>query len=456
MNTSENAPTIYNGRYQVQPPQSDSRFQRAFDNVDNSTVIIETLSNGPRSESAEPGDLDQLRALTSLDHRCLLTVKDIFSNADGTFIVAESIDGRTLQDLFSASRPPTLTQLMRWFDQLLDVIGFLHTGNASFLHNDIAPHNVCVTDSGNLKLKYPAVALELTREAGNEPYQSLEMHWKDLDMSSRMVISRFFEGESEILLKSPLDERSDIYSASALLYFALTSTVPVDAVSRATEVAATGRDPLIAPTLINPSVSEPVSDVVMKGIQIRRENRYSTASEMRAALADALSGLYDSLTRLPNEIQFAHHIRGAIRNVENGSSGPFAIMLFDVNGLDDIAARLGGSARDQVLLTISDLLKSSLRTNDVIALIGSNRFGLLLLEAARPDDLKRVVERIQSRLDHPFFLEGEEEKITTTAGIVVSAKRGNDPEHYFLEAASAIQSAKELGTSHCIIYDRRS
>src|SRR5262249_26858180 len=71
---------------------------------------------------------------------------------------------------------------------------------------------------------------------------------------------------------------SDLYALSALLYHALTGWAPPTAAQREAGT------PLNGPRALNPNLSTLIEQVLLRGLQIKPENRYQSAREMRMSL----------------------------------------------------------------------------------------------------------------------------------------------------------------------------
>jgi sulfatase modifying factor 1 len=84
--------------------------------------------------------------------------------------------------------------------------------------------------------------------------------------------------------KSGIDQRSDIYSLGATLYYFLTKTIPRDSICRAIDFRRYGEDRLPLIRKINPNISRNTEEVVLKAIQLCKEDRYQTIDEFEEAL----------------------------------------------------------------------------------------------------------------------------------------------------------------------------
>jgi len=76
----------------------------------------------------------------------------------------------------------------------------------------------------------------------------------------------------------------------------LTNTLPSDAVSRASAVVNEEPDPLVPADHLNPDVSPGLAAILTRAMALRREQRYASASELRAHLRGAKQSIQNSPT----------------------------------------------------------------------------------------------------------------------------------------------------------------
>ena len=104
---------------------------------------------------------------------------------------------------------------------------------------------------------------------------------------------------------SGTDAKSDLYSLAATVYHLLTSTKPVDALTRATTLVNGRADPLAPASEVNPHIPCAVSDVLMQAMALKRDERPSSAAEMRCMLRDALRPATESQSTKPRQANTA-------------------------------------------------------------------------------------------------------------------------------------------------------
>ena len=289
---------LQEGRYRISQPTTDSQNETvydAYDTVRNTNVLVKEIpltfgkaGSLAQKETNAQAFAAEAKKLTRLKHDSLLHVEDFFSDTDRQYLVMEAVDGDSLQELMKRNdRPFPLADVLDWADRLLDALNYLHTSATPVFHKNVRPENIVLGSNGRIKL--------LGFTTANDPdadsalcYSPLEQVWGGLDSASQNAIINSLDERAERILKEPADARSDIYSLGATFYFLVTGREPVSALERAIEVFDGSPDPLKEPTKLNARIPDEISDVLMKAMEIRRENRYDSAVIMRQVLKTAL------------------------------------------------------------------------------------------------------------------------------------------------------------------------
>lgn len=241
-----------------------------------STVALkETLVEG---EAFRKAFEREAHLLASLRHPALPVVSDHFNESDGQFLVMQYIPGEDLSKLCEANAGPfPLSVVLRWADQLLDALDYLHTRTPAVLHRDIKPQNMKLTDRGEL------ILLDFGLAKGTASSQGKSQ----LSGGSSVVGFTLAYAPLEQIEGSGTEPRSDIYSAAATLYHLLTNVKPPDAIARAMALVSGRRDPLRPANVVNPLVPPDVVALLDAAMANSPEDRPSSAAELRRALRDA-------------------------------------------------------------------------------------------------------------------------------------------------------------------------
>lgn len=99
---------------------------------------------------------------------------------------------------------------------------------------------------------------------------------------------------------------------------------------------------------------------------------------------------YEIMTGLYNRNYFIHFI---LDNNRSDLALPLCFVLFDLDGLKTINDNLGHSEGDKLIIRFADILKESLRGNDIAARIGGDEF-ILVLPDTEKEEAEKIVKRI--------------------------------------------------------------
>lgn len=256
------------GRYQVLRPLGaggmgtlflarDLRFERRY------VALKENLN---RSPAAQAQFRLEAEVLATLRHPNLPTVTDHFITPDGRqFLVMDYVEGEDLQALVSRQGPQPEQRVLAWAAQVLNALEYLHSQQPPIIHRDVKPANIRVTPEGKAVLvdfgiakymvtgHYTATAAARTGSPGYAPIEQ-------------------YAGMGST------DQRTDIYSLGATLYFVLTGYVPLEA------PLLTAGQALPPPRRLNPAISPRTEQAILRAMKQRPEARFQSAAEMRAAL----------------------------------------------------------------------------------------------------------------------------------------------------------------------------
>lgn len=219
----------------------------------------------------------EARILARLRHPVLPKVIDHFVENGDQYLVMEHISGDDLSKrLEAANKPFPLSWVMFWADQLLDALSYLHAHEPPIVHRDIKPQNLKLTDENHIVLLDFGLSKDFDTKSTSNP----------LNSASVAGYSPHFASMEQIR-GTGTDARSDIYSLSATLYQLLANVVPVDALTRADALLGGKADPIVPLDKLNPEVTPAISEVILKGVAIRQEERFTTAGEMQKSLRRA-------------------------------------------------------------------------------------------------------------------------------------------------------------------------
>ncbi len=212
----------------------------------------------------------EARLLNSLKHNALPRVSDHFEERDSQFLVMEYIPGEDVATMLETDHAQFSTELvLKWADQLLDALDYLHNQDIPVVHRDIKPQNLKVNSRGDI------ILLDFGLAKGNPTDAGHQTAAKSIFGYSRNYASL------EQIQGTGTDPRSDLYSLAATLYHLLTAVPPEDALTRAMAVLSQRPDPLTPANKVNPSIPRGVAGVLQKALDLNADGRPASATEMR-------------------------------------------------------------------------------------------------------------------------------------------------------------------------------
>lgn len=164
--------------------------------------------------------------------------------------------------------------------------------------------------------------------------------------------------------------------------------------------------------------------------------------------------LHDTLTDLPNRVQFMQRLDEAVKRTAGNSYAKFAVLFLDLDRFKVVNDSLGHAIGDKLLIEVSEKLKSCVRPGDVVARLGGDEFTILLNRSGDAAEVARVAERLQSRISEPVKIDNYEVFTTASIGIVVAGGVERSAEDFLRDADAAMYRAKEAGKARYEVFDR--
>ena len=270
--------TVLQGRYRIVRRLGQGGMGTVYEAVDErvSAAVVVKEANEATDENQRREFEREARLLANLQHRTLPKVMDYFIEGGFEYLVMEFVPGYDLGELLRRRGSPFhLKAVLRWADELLGVLEYLHGLNPPILHRDIKPSNLKLTQREDIYLLDFGLAKGATGKM-------------TMTQASRSVRGYTpIYAPLEQIAGQGTDPRSDIYALGATLYHLLTNAPPVDAPSRDEQLEYEKPDPLPPLRQLNPKVPEAVAEVVHRALSIKRKGRFESAAEMREALRRA-------------------------------------------------------------------------------------------------------------------------------------------------------------------------
>jgi diguanylate cyclase (GGDEF)-like protein len=178
--------------------------------------------------------------------------------------------------------------------------------------------------------------------------------------------------------------------------------------------------------------------ILQKEVERRTEELSRANSALKQALEQvSILARTDALTGLFNRRYFDEQFELEMRRAERFNR-PLSLVVLDLDRFKEVNDRHGHSTGDDVLRRFAELALRENRSTDVLARIGGEEFGLLLLGTCA-EEAMIVAERLRSAQEREGLL------TTVSAGIAGVSRTRTTQAELFEEADRALYRAKQNG-----------
>jgi len=262
----------------------------AHDDVLDRDVALKIMSG---RYSADDEFVERFRreaqSAAALSHSNIISIYDRGASEDGTYYIAmEYLPGGTLKDRIlkrGALMPRTAAAVAL---QIAEALRAAH--HAGVVHRDIKPHNVLITDAGDVKVGDFGIARAAT---------------SDTMTKTGLILGTAHYISPEQAMGDPVGPQSDLYSLGVVLYEMLTGTLPYDAETSLGIAMKHVNGHFTPPREINPEVTEGMNAVTVRLLAKNPGDRYADADELIEDLERVLDGLEPAAleaTRVMNRV----------------------------------------------------------------------------------------------------------------------------------------------------------
>lgn len=217
-------------------------------------------------KKGKSGFLSEARILAKFSSDSnIVAVRDFFEENNTAYIVMEYLEGITLKEYISKNGMMSFENASSMLLPIMDSLSKIHS--LGLIHRDISPSNIMITKDGSIKL----LDFGATRNISGVDEKSLSV-----------MLKPGYAPEEQYRSKGVQGPWTDIYALCATFYKMVTGVTPDDAMNRLFS------DEVKSPTLINPNITDDVSTVILKGMSINQNDRYSCIDELKSAIITCL------------------------------------------------------------------------------------------------------------------------------------------------------------------------
>jgi diguanylate cyclase (GGDEF)-like protein len=156
----------------------------------------------------------------------------------------------------------------------------------------------------------------------------------------------------------------------------------------------------------------------------------------------------DFLTGLYNRRYFFKNVGSYFSDaIQNGEG--FAIAMIDIDNFKRINDTYGHEMGDKVIVSLSEILRTSVNQKDIVARFGGEEFCLLLKDISAHNVLV-AVERLRANIERNIIISDKGEEIRFTISIGVSVSHEDTLEEDIDQADLLLYNAKQGGRNQIV------
>ena len=161
---------------------------------------------------------------------------------------------------------------------------------------------------------------------------------------------------------------------------------------------------------------------------------------------------YDALTGMPNRVLLADRLQQAMLQSQRRKSA-LAVAYLDLDGFKPVNDQHGHEVGDQLLVTLSQRMKASLRESDTLARIGGDEFVALLVDIGERRDCELLLSRLLQAAATPVRVDGALLQLSASIGVTLYPQDNADADQLVRHADQAMYLAKQAGKNRFHLFD---
>jgi len=160
---------------------------------------------------------------------------------------------------------------------------------------------------------------------------------------------------------------------------------------------------------------------------------------------------YDFLTGLPNRQQLQQQLDQILEDAGrlNRRVAVLCVGLDDFKGINEQFSYQTG---DQLLLALSDRLRSHSGRLGALARLGGDQFALVQADIEQPYEAAELAQSVLDDLDNPFMLDQQQVRLRATIGITLFPEDGDSTEKLLQKAEQTMTLAKSRSRNRYQFY----
>lgn len=162
----------------------------------------------------------------------------------------------------------------------------------------------------------------------------------------------------------------------------------------------------------------------------------------------------DHLTGLANRRYLNKHLQQFLLEQKryNKTAALFYLDLDDFKRVND---SMGHNFGDQLLIQIANRITKLVRVGDIVARLGGDEFAVLLLNTDSVNSISKIADKLIEKIKRPVIIGDRSCVISTSIGITLIPKDGNNALELLRNADMAMYIAKNSGKNRYSFFDKK-
>ena len=225
-------------------------------------VAIKTLSRSGRDRRRL---VDEAKNVASLDHPGIVPLYEFEFNGENPYLVYRYAAGKPLASLLSDGDGLPIKRAIEIIIEVLDAISCAH--DRGVLHRDLSPGNIVVDTEEHAQILDFGISTIL-----------------DAGATAAELVGTANYLAPECLSSGTVGPHSDVFSIATIFYEMLTGRKLFSADSQVAVVYKIVNEKILPPSQRNRAIDADLDAIVLRGLAREIENRYQSATQMKAAL----------------------------------------------------------------------------------------------------------------------------------------------------------------------------
>jgi serine/threonine protein kinase len=253
--------------------------------------------------------MKKAQAAAAIEHDHIVTIYQVGQDRDVPYLAMKLLLGETLEDRLNREGKLPVEEILRIGQEIAEGLAEAH--ERGLIHRDVKPANIWL-EEGRDRVKIVDFGLALACHddnllpGDNIPAGKALAHEKDarLTQTNFMVGTPMYMSPEQADAIPDVDQRCDLFSLGGVLYRMGTGELPFPGKTTKVVLHALANKTPREPIELNPDLPQALSDLIMKLLSKKRDDRPRNARMVVAALAEIreLPSGYEEVEEEPEEV----------------------------------------------------------------------------------------------------------------------------------------------------------